>query len=118
MKNIISIVFYLFLLLTSSVHAQDEEEAVVETDPTVIDYIFQLLNGLKSDDYVPGSLQCSLDIIESNDDFIDLYNYFSPQNAENRPTDQKELIEENTFRTWAAFTNNLPRAIYNCYFIP
>lgn len=51
------------------------------------------MNGLKSDDYVPGSINCGLDALASNNDILDLYDYFSDANEPNRPQEKKERIE-------------------------
>jgi hypothetical protein len=62
-----------------------------------VKYFFQLLNGLKSDDYVPGSINCGLDTIATQQDFVDLNFYFSAANEVNRPRDLKTRREDSVF---------------------
>ena len=83
-----------------------------------LSYFFQLLNGLKADDYVPGSINCSLDIIASQVDINTIIYYFAETNDSNRPDEDKKRAEAATFLIFRELTQNLPRAIYNCYFIP
>ena len=66
-----------------------------ETDQ--IEYFFQFMNGLRSDDYVPGSITCGLDVIASNKDFNDMLLYFSDENSFNRPQELKQRREEASF---------------------
>ena len=73
---------------------------------------------MKSEDYVPGSIDCSLDIIASNSDIITVTQYFSNENEVNRPIEEKERLEEAVFTAMRELTANLPRTIYNCYYIP
>ena len=73
---------------------------------------------MKSEDYVPGSIDCSLDIIASNSDIISISQYFSSENEINRPTEEKLRLEEAVFTALRESTANLPRTIYNCYYIP
>ena len=83
-----------------------------------LSYFFQLLNGLKADDYVPGSIHCSLDIIASQADINTIIYYFTDANEHDRPTEEKKRVEHAVFHVFRELTQNLPRAIYNCYFIP
>lgn len=76
------------------------------------------MNGLKSDDYVPGSIDCGLNALATNNDILDLYAYFSDANESNRPKEKKARIEEATFTVLKSLTANIPDTIYNCYFIP
>ena len=50
------------------------------SESDALDYFFQLLNGMKSEDYIPGSIDCSLDIIATNNDIITVIQYFSIEN--------------------------------------
>ena len=69
MKILIAILFC--LCVTSRAFEEDSHQfkRLKETNGTPIDFGFQLLNGLKADDFVPGSIDCSLDIIATNTDF-------------------------------------------------
>ena len=73
---------------------------------------------MKSEDYVPGSMDCSLDIIATNNDILTVTQYFSAENEVNRPTVEKERMEEAVFTAMRELTANLPSTIYNCYYIP
>ena len=73
---------------------------------------------MKSEDYVPGSIDCSLDIIATNNDIIKVTQYFSQENEVNRPKVEKERLEDAVFKTMRDMTANLPRTIYDCYYIP
>ena len=79
---------------------------------------FDLLNGLKADDYVPGSFACAENVEATYIDYTNIQTYFSSDNEANRPTDTKERNEEAFFKTIESVTANLPNTIYNCYFIP
>ena len=65
-----------------------------------LEVFFQLLNGLKADDYVPGSINCSLDVIASNQNFKNIYQYFSFENDRFRPRNLKLRREDATFTVW------------------
>jgi len=67
---------------------------------------------------VPGSIKCSLDIIAAHADFLTIMRYFGDDNEENRPLEKKKRREQAFFVIYRELTQNLPRAIYDCYFIP
>ena len=50
-----------------------------------LDYIFQLLNGLRSDDYVEGTISCGILSANVQRDVYALIYYFSEENKPNRP---------------------------------
>ena len=76
------------------------------------------MNGMKADDYVPGSIRCSLDIIASHADVLKIIDYFSDENEETRPNDSYKRFMEAFFIIYRELTQNIPRMIYDCYFIP
>ena len=121
---LLAVVFALFTPVAFAYGLPDDEyKRISELQDELMEegslsYFFQLLNGLKADDYVPGSINCSLDIIASQADIIQLISYFGAQNASNRPTESKRRIEEAIFIVYRFVTKNIPRAIYDCYFIP
>ena len=127
--NILAFVFCLSFAILGAVAKSDDNNRFVhgefkrlkasgysETD--ALAYFFQLLNGMKSEDYVPGSINCSLDIIAANNDIITVTQYFSHDNEMNRPVETKERTEEAVFTAMRELTANLPSTIYNCYYIP
>jgi len=63
-------------------------------------------------------MDCSLDIIATNNDILTVTQYFSAENEVNRPTVEKERMEEAVFTAMRELTANLPSTIYNCYYIP
>ena len=67
---------------------------------------------------MPGSIECTLDIIATNDDFLAIFDYFSDKNDANRPTDKQEKKEQAAWTILEYSTAHLPSLIYNCYFIP
>jgi len=66
---------------------------------------------------VPGTINCSLDIIASQIDINTIIKHFVDDEA-SRPTDGKKRVEHSTFTVLRELTQNIPKAIYNCYFIP
>ena len=116
-----------FLLVVVMVHGfgqtDDEFKRISELSEELeeqqsLSYFFQLLNGLKSDDYVPGSINCSLDIVAAHADIMTIVRHFSDENEENRSDQTKQRREENFFLIYRELVQNIPRAIYDCYFIP
>jgi len=64
----ITLLAVLFYLVTAVMGDSDFKRLLGQGDSTsdTSDYVkdfFQLLNGLKADDYVPGSINCGLDVI-------------------------------------------------------
>ena len=54
-------------------------------DMFTLDYIFQLLNGLRSDDYVEGTISCGILSAKVQRDVYALIYYFSEENKSDRP---------------------------------
>ena len=107
--------FILPLLLLAAVRvvaygtADDEFKRISElkdqlAEQKSLSLFFQLLNGLKADDFVPGSINCSLDIIASQIDINSVVEYFSPENDDKRPEDAKNRLEEAIFKVLRELT--------------
>lgn len=111
--SLVSILFCLGLVQASpSKHLRQDSQQTVWTS------FFDLLNGLKADDYVPGTFSCAENVQATYVDYTSVQTYFSADNESNRPTDAKERTQEAVFTMIKSFTANLPGSIYNCYFIP
>ena len=86
-----------------------------------LDYIFQLLNGLRSDDYVEGTIACGILAAKTQRDVYALWYYFSRDNWLNRPdkeTQTREHYEEAFFNATGEVTENFPTLLYKCYSVP
>ena len=71
MKILIAILFCLMVTSSSALEDSHHFKRLKATNgtPDSLDFFFQLLNGLKADDFVPGSVDCSLDILATNTDY-------------------------------------------------
>ena len=86
-----------------------------------LDYIFQLLNGLRSDDYVDGTIACGILSAKVQRDVYALVYYFSKENLPNRPdieTNPRLYYEHAFFNVTGEVTENFPTLLYKCYSVP
>ena len=97
---------YCFVIIKVLVTAQDQTSE--EQSPYIADYFFQLVNGLKADDYVPGAIQCTVDFMGTERDFKSLIYYFSKENEIYRPTDLRSSYESAFFNITGSLVKNLP----------
>ena len=86
-----------------------------------LDYLFQLLNGMRSDDYIDGSINCGILAAKCERDVYSLYYYFSKENEVNRPvkeTNPRDYYEHAFFNVTGEVTENFPTLLYKCYSVP
>ena len=76
------------------------------------------MNGLRADDYVPGAIQCTIDMMGGERDIKETIYYFSDENEIYRPTDLRSWWEAAFFNVTGTVANGVVGLLYDCYFVP
>ena len=118
------VVQFCFSLANEHPRVQRHEDLDYDYDPNdmfTLDYIFQLLNGLRSDDYVEGTIACGILAAKTQRDVYALWYYFSKENWLYRPDIdlfKRQHYEEAFFNVTGEVTENFPTLLYKCYSVP
>ena len=78
-----------------------------------MDYVISFFDGMRAEEFVPGSDNCTYFTRNTQYDFIWMSNYLR-----DTADDEQVLVESQFFNVTGTLADDLPDAIYYCYLLP
>jgi len=86
-----------------------ESTNLKNTEPVVfMDYVLRSFEGLQSDKFIPGSLNCAYNMRDTQLDFMHMIHFIG----------LKQGNEQTFFNISGTISKTLPDSVFNCYDIP